>query len=68
MVVESKYNIDDHVWRMYMNVVNKEKISGVFINVDKYNQSSVEYTVYNSDDRICENNLFSSKEELLKSL
>lgn len=68
MVVESKYNIDDHVWRIYMNAVNKEKISGVFINVDQYNQSSIEYTVYNSDERINENNLFSSKEELLKSL
>lgn len=68
MIVESKYNIDDFVWKIHMNKVYKYTISGVFIDV--YNDGvNITYSLIGCDDKnVCENDLFSSKEELLKSL
>lgn len=67
MVVESRYNIGDMVWMISSNKTRQEKVSGVFICV-RENEVIITYTVDGNDDNISENSLFSSKEELLKSL
>lgn len=67
MTVESRFDINDKVWRMFRNKPHQGTISGVFIYIhdDVY---EVTHSIMGSDDRIYENDLFSSKEELLKSL
>lgn len=67
MLVESKYNIGDNAWIMMRNRPYQGTVSGVFIYV---HDSTVEvtYSFNGSNFRICENELFCSKEELLKSL
>lgn len=67
MVVESRYNVGDMVWMISSNKTRQEKVSGVFICV-RENEVIITYTVDGNDDNISENSLFSSKEELLKSL
>lgn len=66
MVVESKYNVGDTVWCISSNKVKQEKVSGVFIEVD--DDVFILYNVVGCDEKILENKLFGSKEELLKSL
>lgn len=72
MTIETKYNIGDEVWgEWYMEIV-KFKVKGICIIVVG-NITSILYDLedtqdYTNDARITEEDLFPTKEELLKSL
>ena len=70
MTIETKYNIGDEVWFMNDGEPTSERI--VRIDVERYEQKQyVEYTVVLSDvilTSFYEQELFPTKEELLKSL
>lgn len=70
MTIETKYNIGDEVWFMNEGEPTSEKI--VRIDVEQYERKQfVEYTVVLSDvilTSFYEQELFPTKEELLKSL
>lgn len=73
MEIKTKYNIKDTVYFMYNNKAYEGKIINVYLKRDYKSEDYTRYTV-NVQDRngnfieILEENLFSSKEELLKSL
>ena len=70
MTIETKYNIDDKVWFMNEGEPTSERI--VRIDIEQYERKQfVEYTVVLSDvilTSFYEQELFPTKEELLKSL
>ena len=70
MTIETKYNIGDKVWFMNEGEPTSEKI--VRIDVEQYEQKQfVEYTVILCDvilTSFYEEEIFPTKEELLKSL
>lgn len=70
MTIETKYNIGDEVWFMNEGEPTSEKI--VRIDVEQYEQKQyIEYTVILCDvilTSFYEEEIFPTKEELLKSL
>ena len=66
MTIETKYNIGDEVWAMYCNSPFKYKIDKAVIIRDD-NETSVQYRTVGCK-YFFESELFSTKEELLKSL
>lgn len=65
MTISTKYDIGDMVWFMYDNRCVLKKIEN--INIDVYHM----YIQYNFDENsiwLSEKHIFSTKEELLKSL
>ena len=70
MTIETKYNIGDEVWFMNEGEPTSEKI--VRIDVEQYEQKQfIEYTVILCDvilTSFYEEEVFPTKEELLKSL
>lgn len=72
MTIETKYNIGDEVWgEWYMEIV-KFKVKGISIIVEGI-QPSILYDLvdaqdYTNDAGMTEEDLFPTKEELLKSL
>lgn len=70
MTIETKYNIGDEVWFMNEGEPTSEKI--VRIDVEQYERKQfVEYTMVLSDvilTSFYEQEVFPTKEELLKSL
>lgn len=73
MTIETKYNIGDEVWFMHDNKVKTAIIItiGVFVEIDmnsQYVSNSIQYGLYNFNHPYIENQLFPTKEELLKSL
>lgn len=64
MTIETKYNIGDEVWvKTYSGNVYCNRITGIHIKQD----GLIAYSLLNFADRT-ENELFPTKEELLKSL
>ena len=73
MTIETKYNIGDKVWFIDDNKVKSATIItiGVFVERDmnsQYVSNSVQYNLYDFPYPYIENQLFPTKEELLKSL
>lgn len=63
MTIETKYNIGDEVWvKTYSGKVYCNRITGIHIK-----QGLIVYSLFNFADRT-EQELFPTKEELLKSL
>lgn len=65
MTISTKYDIGDMVWFMYNNICVLKKVEN--INIDVYHK----YVQYMFDENciwLSEKHLFSTKEELLKSL
>lgn len=63
MTISTKYNIGDTVWFMHDNKCVSKKVEN--INIDVYHK----YVQYMFDEIwLSEKHLFSTKEELLKSL
>lgn len=73
MTIETKYNIGDKVWFMHNNSVNSAIIIKIdFIIERSMNDTSIHqhawYSLYNYHSPYSEQSIFSTKEELLKSL
>lgn len=65
MTIETKYNIGDEVWYLFNNHVGMiAKIVLICVGIDM----KVRYRCDNSHNYFFENDLFPTKEELLKSL
>ncbi len=73
--LKSKYNIDDTVWIMYSNKPKSFKVSSVCF-YDAITKIKVVYKIYHEEfwtgnektTSVTEDELFSSKDELLQSL
>lgn len=72
MTIETKYNIGDEVWVMYQNHPFKSTIKGVYVEYANDSQSDYLYKSYNIAEIYgmiyFEENIFPTKEELIKSL
>lgn len=75
MTINTKFNINDEVWFMYHNKVTKGNVTGIWIqkssNLCSWWGDKVKYCVQinlKQENEVEENNLFITKEELLKSL
>ena len=69
MTVETKFNIRDTVWYIYNNKICSSMISSIRVGIKEYG-TSVIYCVptLNGSIDLEEKLIFSSKEELIKSL
>lgn len=65
MTISTKYDIGDMVWFMYDNICVLKKVEN--INIDVYHKY-VQYMFDENSIWLSEKYLFSTKEELLKSL
>lgn len=65
MTISTKYDIGDMVWFMYDNICVLKKVEN--INIDVYHKY-VQYMLDENSIWLSEKHLFSTKEELLKSL
>jgi hypothetical protein len=65
MTISTKYDIGDMVWFMYDNICVLKKVEN--INIDVYHKY-VQYMFDENSIWLSEKHLFSTKEELLKSL
>ena len=65
MTISTKYNIGDTVWFMHDNKCVSKKVEN--INIDVYHKY-VQYMFDENSIWLSEKHLFSTKEELLKSL
>ena len=71
MTIETKYNIGDDVWMMKENKPTKRLVSFIeTITASTTSKSFIQYGLKNEGvvERVVENLLFPTKEELLKSL
>lgn len=73
MELKSKYKLGDECWIMSGNCPTKWRVDGIFFIVSKEDNNlvtQVEYTLarFTSELRHGEDGLYSSKEELLKTL
>ena len=67
MEITTKYKINEEVFILISGEVKKDKIRDILIHVDKHG-NSIEYVFLDYTSKISENKVFSSKEELIKSL
>lgn len=70
MIVTTKFNVNETVWFMHRNKVTSGKIIGINLHANSIS-SHTNYNIdalVSIDKRIFEDQLFRSKEELLKSL
>lgn len=65
MTISTKYDIGDMVWFMYDNICVLKKVEN--INIDVCNMY-IQYMFDGNDIWLSEKHLYSTKEELLKSL
>lgn len=67
MTIKTKYNIGEEVWYKGHKEIFQDTICEIKVNIDCFGETSVHYQLW--DDVLKEeNDLFSTKEELLKSL
>jgi hypothetical protein len=72
MTVETKYSIKDKIYFMSNNKVTSGPIYQILISIteDEYNPEQTQYYIETQDDKFIlqEDEMYLSKEELLKSL
>ena len=68
MKATTKYNIGDMVWLISDNQAMRSIVTRVIISFESPESCKVEYSLHYRDTEIPEEQLFSTKEELLKSL
>ena len=72
MEIKTKYKYGDYVWSMFSDAAIRFKIDDIFIYVKNYGQDVIiEYSVASDSGTVtkkAESKLYSSKEELIKSL
>ena len=64
----TKFNIGDKVWLIIDNQALRSDITRVIISVESPDNYEVSYSLHYRDTEIPEEQLFSTKEELLKTL
>lgn len=67
MKIETKFNIGDEVWYKDYSEIFQDKISQIKVNIDCFGTIYIYYDLW-GDVTKEEHQLFSTKEELLKSL
>ena len=67
MEVKTKFNVGDMVWYIYNNKVSHLDVTAVSISVYSDSDPIIKYTLH-YDYELDESKLFTTKEELLKSL
>lgn len=67
MEITTKYKINEDVFILISGEVKTDKVRDILINVDKHG-ISIEYIFWDYTSKIPENKVFSTKEELIKSL
>lgn len=71
MIIETKFNIGDEVWFMKENKPTKKVVNFIeIVTASTTSKSFIQYGLKMEDtvERVTEKHLFSTKEELLKSL
>lgn len=70
MTIKTKFNVSDIVYFIWVNKVCSAIITGINIQVTYLGTVKIKYTVRNSEfsSSLCEDSLFATKEELIKSL
>ncbi len=68
MTATTKYNIGDKVWIIHDNRALRSDIRSIIISAESPNAFEVKYSLHYGESDIPEDKLFSTKEELLKSL
>ena len=68
METKTKYNIGDKVWLIRDNRAQRSDITRVVISAESPDKYEVSYGLHYGDTEYPEDQLFRSKEELLKSL
>lgn len=71
MKIETKFNIGDKVWLMWNNKAVQSKVKEIFIGVEQKRISegyALEYRISEYHRALTSEELFPTKEELLKSL
>lgn len=66
MEVNSKYNINDNVWVVNKNKVIQQKVKGIEITAYTH-KTEIEYT-FIGDNKLPEDKVFKTKQELIDSL
>lgn len=67
MTIETKYNIGDEVWYRGCEEIFQDTICEIKVNIDCFGEAHIHYILWNDVLRE-ENDLYPTKEELLKSL
>ena len=67
MTIETKYNIGDNVWLMYANKAVFTRVKSIAIKVEPP-MTLVEYDMEDYTKHLTDEEIFPTKEELLKSL
>lgn len=63
----NKYNIGDEVWLLHHNTTKSTKIVGIYL--ESFEDTNIIYALkYVDGEEFYENQLFKTKEDLLKSL
>lgn len=68
MQINTKFNINDEVYAIMRNKIQKYIIATIDIFIGLNNEIQIEYSVNGDTGNWEEDKLFSSKEELIKSL
>lgn len=70
MTIQTKFNLNDVVYFLVNNKVCSAPITSINIHISKFEKRRITYTVYHKDltASLHENSVFSTKDELIKSL
>lgn len=69
MTIETKYNIGDKVWYKRHGKIFHDTICEIKVNIDCFGEAYIHYKLWDTPDVLKEeSDLFSTKEELIKSL
>ena len=68
MEVITKYNIADKVWLIIDNQAVRANITRVIISVESTDSCKISYSLHHGSTEYSEDQLFSTKEDLLRSL
>jgi hypothetical protein len=66
MIIETKHKLGDIVYFMAMNRIQKDDVTGIYIDI-KNESCKIRYNLRNNSC-MDENDVFNTREELLKSL
>lgn len=69
MKIETKYSLGDKVWYIFSNKVESSTIESIYLTIGENNRPKpTQYRLNRREEDFEENKLFSSKDELLKTL
>lgn len=69
MTIETKYNIGDEVWYKSSKEIFQDTICEIKVNIDCFGEAYIHYKLWDTPDVLKEeNDIYPTKEELLKNL